>query len=134
MQEFRYRYHKDLIPVVRQLTTSVEESVDLWGNLYPSLRLRRGLCTGVHGANRLASIHFWRHFYIQTGSRGLRKCYQNHGPLSSIPSWDDSGTTDNEEWILLPHNMQEIQSVMWDYVGIVRSNLRLHRALRRIQL
>jgi L-aspartate oxidase len=46
--------------------------------------------------------------------------------------WDDSGTIDNEEWILLSHNLTEIQTVMWDYVGIVRSNLRLERALRRI--
>ena len=51
-----------------------------------------------------------------------------------IPEWDDSGTIDNEEWILLSHNFNEIQSVMWDYVGIVRSNLRLNRALRRIVL
>jgi L-aspartate oxidase len=50
-----------------------------------------------------------------------------------IPAWDDRGTIDNEEWVLLSHNITEVQSVMWDYVGIVRSNLRLARAMRRIQ-
>jgi L-aspartate oxidase len=51
---------------------------------------------------------------------------------ANIRPWDDSGTIDNEEWILLSHNSTEIQTVMWDYVGIVRSNLRLERALRRV--
>ena len=53
-------------------------------------------------------------------------------PHAMIPAWDDSGTIDNEEWVLLSHNITEVQSVMWDYVGIVRSNLRLARAMRRI--
>jgi len=62
----------------------------------------------------------------------LKKC--RAVKRGDIPEWDDKGTSDVEEWILLSHNMQEIQSVMWDYVGIVRSGLRLNRALRRINL
>lgn len=131
---------KDLIPVVpaaHYLCGGIK--VDLWGktcikNLYACGEVS---CTGVHGANRLASnslleaLVYSRRAAEDSGS-AIKQV--SLAPLSSIPSWDDSGTTDNEEWILLSHNMQEIQSVMWDYVGIVRSNLRLHRALRRIQL
>ncbi|NLG17760.1 MAG: L-aspartate oxidase [Fibrobacter sp.] len=131
---------KDLIPVVpaaHYLCGGVK--VDLWGktsikNLYASGEVS---CTGVHGANRLASNSLLEALVYS------RRAAQDSGisikkisliPASSIPPWDDSGTTDNEEWILLSHNLKEIQSVMWDYVGIVRSDLRLHRAMRRIQL
>jgi L-aspartate oxidase len=54
--------------------------------------------------------------------------------LPEIPEWDDSGTFDPEEWVLIEHNRREIQQTMWDYVGIIRSTLRLERALRRITL
>jgi len=51
-----------------------------------------------------------------------------------VGPWDDTGTLNSEEWILVAHNRREIQQIMWDYVGIVRSNLRLERALRRMEL
>ncbi len=92
-------------------------------------------CTGIHGANRLASnslleaLVFSRRASIDASGKlpGVRLM-----DPANIRPWDDSGTIDNEEWILLSHNIAEIQTVMWDYVGIVRSNLRLERALRRI--
>jgi L-aspartate oxidase len=56
------------------------------------------------------------------------------GSIDHIPKWDDSGTGTAEEWVLIQHNMQELQSVMWDYVGIVRSRLRLERAQRRVNM
>ena len=49
-----------------------------------------------------------------------------------FPDWDDTGTVNPEEWILVSHNKREAQQVMNDYVGIVRSDLRLQRAKRRI--
>lgn len=94
-------------------------------------------CTGVHGANRLASnslleaLVFSRRAATHAISR-LKRI--RHAARTSIPSWDDSGTTDTEEWILLAHNVEELRSAMWDYVGIVRSNFRLGRASRRIAL
>jgi L-aspartate oxidase len=92
-------------------------------------------CTGIHGANRLASnslleaLVFSRRASIDAAGKlsGVRLM-----DPANIRAWDDSGTIDNEEWILLSHNLAEIQTVMWDYVGIVRSNLRLERAMRRI--
>jgi len=94
-------------------------------------------CTGVHGANRLASNSLlealvFSHRAAADAAARLSKCRVIKA--GDIPEWDDKGTVDVEEWILLSHNMQEIQSVMWDYVGIVRSGLRLNRALRRINL
>ncbi len=52
----------------------------------------------------------------------------------AIPEWDESGTVNTEEWVLISHNLQELKQVMWDYVGIVRSDLRLERASRRVKL
>ncbi|RMF56680.1 MAG: L-aspartate oxidase, partial [Bacteroidetes bacterium] len=48
--------------------------------------------------------------------------------------WDDSGTERPQEWVLVAHNREELRRVMWDYVGIVRSRLRLERAARRTRL
>ncbi|HNI28536.1 MAG TPA: L-aspartate oxidase, partial [Leptospiraceae bacterium] len=51
-----------------------------------------------------------------------------------IPEWDKEGMKNTEEWVLISHDLKEIKTIMNDYVGIVRSNLRLERALRRIRL
>ncbi len=94
-------------------------------------------CTGVHGANRLASNSLLEALvYSRRAADFSASRLQSIDYISPeiIPAWDDSGTIDNEEWILLEHNFKEIQSIMWDYVGIVRSNIRLYRALRRINL
>ena len=47
--------------------------------------------------------------------------------------WDESGTENAEEWIYISHDRREVQQLMWDYVGIVRSNHRLERAYRRMK-
>jgi len=94
-------------------------------------------CTGVHGANRLASNSLLEALvfsYRAVADAAGRLGNSRDTGAGDIPDWDDKGTQDVEEWILLSHNLKEIQSVMWDYVGIVRSNLRLNRALRRINL
>ena len=92
-------------------------------------------CSGIHGANRLASNSLLEALvFSKRASLDSKKKLGAVGlaPQANVRPWDDSGTIDNEEWILLSHNLYEVQSVMWDYVGIVRSNLRLERALRRV--
>lgn len=94
-------------------------------------------CTGVHGANRLASnslleaVVFAHQVYQSVLDQPKQKIYEDF-PI--IPVWNDEGTFNQEEWILISHDQEEVQSLMWDYVGIVRSDLRLKRALRRINL
>ena len=91
--------------------------------------------TGVHGANRLASNSLLEALVF--ADRAAKKASRHINKLSfreDIPEWDESGTKNTEEWVLVSHNKQEIQQIMWNYVGIVRSNLRLERAMRRIQL
>ena len=93
-------------------------------------------CTGVHGANRLASNSLLEGlvFSKRASDAALNITRTEPEPLPSIPPWDDKGTFDHEEWVLISHDQREIQRLMWDYVGIVRSDERLNRAGRRIGL
>jgi len=89
--------------------------------------------TGVHGANRLASNSLLEAVvFANRAGRDAVKSYRQAPP--AIPPWDESGTFDAEEWVLIEHDRKEIQQIMWDYVGIVRSDLRLERAHRRMRL
>ena len=91
--------------------------------------------TGLHGANRLASNSlleatvFAHRIYLDA----LKSFADNIIP-SDIPEWDETDTQLSNEDILVTHNLRETQKVMSDYVGIVRSDFRLERALRRLGL
>jgi len=93
-------------------------------------------CSGVHGANRLASnslleaMVFAKDAIVQISSNKSAQIIDKN----VIKEWDDSGTEFADEWVLVSHNLYEIQKIMWDYVGIVRNNVRLQRALKRICL
>ncbi len=93
-------------------------------------------CTGMHGANRLASNSLLEALvYAErcaVSAADLIRSREFRFP--PIPLWDDEGTFNSEEWVLISHDLMEIKNLMWDYVGIVRSNLRLERALSRIRL
>jgi len=95
-------------------------------------------CTGVHGANRLASNSLLEAVvFSQRAFQYISEYLNVKGDRIEIPdypNWSKEGTFDLEEWVLIQHNIEEIKRLMWDYVGIVRSNLRLMRAYRRIIL
>jgi len=92
--------------------------------------------TGVHGANRLASNSLLEALvYAEQCAQSARDSVKSKDfRFPPIPFWDDQGTFNSEEWVLISHDLLEIKNLMWDYVGIVRSNLRLERALSRIRL
>jgi L-aspartate oxidase len=92
-------------------------------------------CTGLHGANRLASNSLLEALVF--GHRAVDTAVKYAASVSwreDIPEWDDSGTAHPAQWVLISHNQDELRRVMWDYVGIVRSVLRLERAERRTKL
>ncbi len=91
--------------------------------------------TGLHGANRLASNSLLEAMVF--GKRSFEDTIQKIGEYSlqfDIPDWNASGTTDPKEMILITQSIKEIQLTMSDYVGIVRSNVRLERAMKRLDL
>lgn len=92
--------------------------------------------TGVHGANRLASNSLLEAlvFSDRAYRDAVEHLDQNEYILPPIPQWNEENTFNAEEWVILAHDRQEIQRLMWDYVGIVRSDFRLKRAQRRIKL
>ena len=94
-------------------------------------------CTGLHGANRLASNSLLEALvYAHRSARQALIEFQSgtQSPLPEPPAWDEVGTTDSDERIMVSQNWDEIRRFMWSYVGIVRSDKRLERARRRIEL
>ncbi len=129
---------KEFIPVVpaaHYLCGGIK--VDEWGRssiraLYASGECA---CTGLHGANRLASNSLlealvYSHRSLINSSEELKRCTFHE----EVPEWNAEGTNQPNEMVLITHNRKEVQSLMSDYVGIMRSNQRLKRALDRLRI
>jgi L-aspartate oxidase len=129
---------KEMIPVVPAAHYSCggvkvdEHALSTIGRLYA---LGETSSTGLHGANRLASNSLME--AIVYADKAAQHSLQ-HLPAcslqSGIPDWDYGGTTHTEEMVLITQNYKEMQQIMSNYVGIVRSNLRLKRALDRLEI
>ncbi len=92
-------------------------------------------CTGLHGGNRLASNSLIEAVvYAKKAAEDSIAHIDEYTFNNQVPEWNDEGTMTNEEKILIAQDMQEVGQVMSNYVGIVRSNLRLHRAWTRLDL
>jgi len=129
---------KDYIPVVPAAHYSCGGiKTDEWGrssirNLYAAGECA---CTGLHGANRLASNSLLEALVFS--HRACLNAVENIGNIQfqeNVPDWDAKGTVLNEEMVLITQTKKELQTIMCNYVGIVRSNLRLKRALDRLWL
>jgi L-aspartate oxidase len=91
--------------------------------------------TGLHGANRMASNSLLECVvYAWAAAKDVLKKHKNVTLAPSLPSWDESQVTCSDEEVIIQHNWHELRLFMWDYMGIVRTDKRLERALRRIQL
>jgi L-aspartate oxidase len=90
-------------------------------------------CTGLHGANRLASNSLLECMVF--GQAAANDILSQPGrPSVSLPYWDESRVTDADEEVIITHNWNELRRTMWNYVGIVRTSKRLTRAMHRIQM
>ena len=90
-------------------------------------------CTGLHGANRLASNSLVECMVFARAAASAIAGAPVHDS-ADLPAWDESRVTDADEAVVISHNWDELRRFMWDYVGIVRTNKRLERASHRIAL
>jgi L-aspartate oxidase len=91
--------------------------------------------TGLHGANRMASNSLLECIvFAASAANGILNNLHDCTMPPTPPSWDESQVTDSDEEVVVAHNWHELRRTMWDYVGIVRTNKRLQRALRRVSM
>lgn len=136
--EFNYDMAREPIPVVPAAHYTCGGVVtDLAGrtNITNLYAIGEVACTGLHGANRLASNSLLENivFAREAAQDIMNSLSTIEMPQPSKP-WDESRVTDSDEEIVVTHNWQELRRAMWDYVGIVRTNKRLARASNRINL
>ncbi|MGR8981355.1 MAG: L-aspartate oxidase [Gammaproteobacteria bacterium] len=92
-------------------------------------------CTGLHGANRMASNSLLECIvFAERAYEDILKNFADIPEIPCIPPWDESQVSDSDEEVVVSHNWNELRTFMWDYVGIVRSDKRLDRAMNRVQL
>ncbi len=91
--------------------------------------------TGLHGANRMASNSLLECLvYSELAAEDIERLMGQSVEPPDAPPWDESRVTEPDEEVVVTHNWEELRRFMWDYVGIVRTNKRLRRAKRRIDL
>ena len=129
---------KDMIPVVPCAHYScggIKVDTDGQSNIDRLYALGEASSTGLHGANRLASNSlieaavYAHRAAIHSGPRVKKLTFEEH-----VPGWDYKGTTHLEEMVLITQSTREVQMIMSNYVGIVRSDIRLERAMVRLDI
>ena len=133
---------KDLIPVVPAahfMCGGIKTGIDGASSIEGLYAVGETACTGLHGANRLASNSLLEalvvsRFAAASINENFEKFKQNHPSKEESLNWRSGNAIDSDEQVVIAHNWDEIRRFMWDYVGIYRTNKRLERAKNRIKL
>jgi L-aspartate oxidase len=129
---------KDMIPVVpaaHYLCGGIQVDSNACSSIQRLYAAGETTFTGLHGANRLASNSLIEAMvFADKATKHVLHHYKNYSIQEGIPQWNDAGTTHPEEIVLITQNYKEVQQIFSYYVGIVRSNLRLKRAMDRLEI
>ena len=129
---------KEMIPVVpaaHYLCGGVRTGLDGSTSLAGLYACGEVACTGLHGANRLASNSLLEAVVMAKRAAGSVSDFLDADGYREVhlPAWVDGDLRDSDERVVLTHNREELRRTLWDYVGIVRTDKRLERARTRIQ-
>ena len=139
-QELGYDMATDYLPVVpaaHYCCGGVKTDVNGHSTVANLYAIGETGCTGLHGANRLASNSLLEAMVV--AEKAVRHSIDNPDPpneagIEEIPEWSSGNAVDSDEQIVISHNWDEIRRFMWDYVGIMRTSKRLERAKSRISM
>ena len=127
---------KDYIPVrpaAHYMCGGIKVDLDGQSSIHRLYAIGECSCTGLHGGNRLASNSLIEAVvYADAAAKHTLQVVDNYSFNERIPEWDDAGTMTNEEKVLITQSVKEVGEIMSNYVGIVRSDLRLKRAWDRL--
>ncbi len=121
-----------VVPAAHYQCGGVESSLDGATPLLGLSAVGEVACTGLHGANRLASNSLLEALVCAHRAAKRLLGEPGAGPGPEIPAWQTGGATNADEMVVVAHNWEEIRRLMWDYVGIVRTTKRLRRAETRL--
>ena len=124
-----------IVPAAHYLCGGILTNIKGETNIENLYAIGEAACTGLHGANRMASNSLLECLVVadSCGESILSKNKQSKNSDYSIPQWDETKVTTSDEGIMVAHNWDEIRRTMWDFVGIVRTDKRLGQAAKRIQ-
>jgi L-aspartate oxidase len=124
-----------VVPAAHYTCGGVVTNLDARTNLQNVYAIGETAYTGLHGANRMASNSLLECIvFARAAAKHIVSRLHGDWIDETIRPWDESRVIDSDEQVIIQHNWHELRLFMWDYVGIVRTNKRLERALRRINL
>lgn len=129
------RQYIPVVPCAHYMCGGIKVDLNARSSIHRLYAIGECSCTGLHGGNRLASNSLSEAVvYAEAAAKHSLEHVDEYEFNNQVPEWNDEGTLSNEEKVLIAQDIKEVGQIMSNYVGIVRSDLRLKRAWTRLDL